>query len=203
MVCAFGAHFGHAQPQLFLRRTDIVHIKPAAHGELEHEHVHELHSSAKARVKPLLQLQHRADISVGGGKSIRRMRRRHLHRLCPKIEPVLICHLERHDAEAGCTEHIEIRALAFPHVRKAVLLQVVAYPLTLFFFNQQVEVFAAPFIVFTVKPHERHSVEKHISVFPGVEQLQQLLGHRKIDTTLQYAMVKQSNVKLAHRKYIG
>ena len=33
--------------------------------------------------------------------------------------------------------------------------------------------------------------------------LQQLLGHRKIDTTLQYAMVKQSNVKLAHRKYIG
>ena len=36
-----------------------------------------------------------------------------------------------------------------------------------------------------------------------IEQLQQLLGHRKIDTTLQYAMVKQSNVKLAHRKYIG
>ena len=33
--------------------------------------------------------------------------------------------------------------------------------------------------------------------------LQQLLGHRKIDTTLQYAMVKQSNVKIAHRKYIG
>ena len=27
--------------------------------------------------------------------------------------------------------------------------------------------------------------------------------HRKIDTTLQYAMVKQSNVKIAHRKYIG
>lgn len=36
-----------------------------------------------------------------------------------------------------------------------------------------------------------------------IEQLQQLLGHRRIDTTLQYAMVKQSNVKLAHRKYIG
>ena len=35
-----------------------------------------------------------------------------------------------------------------------------------------------------------------------IEQLQQLLGHRKIDTTLQYAMVKQSNVKLAHKKYI-
>jgi len=36
-----------------------------------------------------------------------------------------------------------------------------------------------------------------------IEQLQQLLGHRRIDTTLMYAMVKQSNVKLAHRKYIG
>ena len=30
-----------------------------------------------------------------------------------------------------------------------------------------------------------------------IEQLQQLLGHKKIDTTLQYAMVKQSNVKIA------
>lgn len=36
-----------------------------------------------------------------------------------------------------------------------------------------------------------------------IEQLQKLLGHKRIDTTLQYAMVKQSNVKLAHRKYIG
>lgn len=36
-----------------------------------------------------------------------------------------------------------------------------------------------------------------------IEQLQQLLGHKRIDTTLQYAMVKQSNVKLAHKKYIG
>ena len=36
-----------------------------------------------------------------------------------------------------------------------------------------------------------------------IEQLQQLLGHRRIDTTLQYTIVKQSNVKIAHRKYIG
>ena len=36
-----------------------------------------------------------------------------------------------------------------------------------------------------------------------IEQLQKLLGHSKIDTTLHYAMVKQSNVKNAHRKYIG
>lgn len=36
-----------------------------------------------------------------------------------------------------------------------------------------------------------------------IEQLQKLLGHEKIDTTLHYALVKQSNVKSAHRKYIG
>ena len=36
-----------------------------------------------------------------------------------------------------------------------------------------------------------------------VEQVQQLLGHVKIDTTMHYAMVNQNNVKLSHRKYIG
>lgn len=36
-----------------------------------------------------------------------------------------------------------------------------------------------------------------------IEQVQQLLGHQSIDTTLQYAMVNQANVKASHRKYIG
>ncbi len=36
-----------------------------------------------------------------------------------------------------------------------------------------------------------------------IEQVQKLLGHVQIDTTMQYAMVNQSNVKIAHRKYIG
>ena len=36
-----------------------------------------------------------------------------------------------------------------------------------------------------------------------IEQVQKLLGHEKLDTTLHYAMVKQSDVKNAHRKYIG
>ena len=35
-----------------------------------------------------------------------------------------------------------------------------------------------------------------------IEQLQTLLGHARIDTTLQYAKVKKSNVKISHRKYI-
>lgn len=36
-----------------------------------------------------------------------------------------------------------------------------------------------------------------------IEQVQRLLGHVKIDTTLHYAMVNQSNVKMAHRKYLA
>lgn len=36
-----------------------------------------------------------------------------------------------------------------------------------------------------------------------IEQVQKLLGHMQIDTTMQYAMVNQSNVKIAHRKFIG
>lgn len=36
-----------------------------------------------------------------------------------------------------------------------------------------------------------------------VEQVQKLLGHTKIDTTMQYAMVDQNNVKNSYRKFIG
>ena len=56
-----------------------------------------------------------------------------------------------------------------------------------------------------VHPHKfrRTLATKAIDRGMPIEQLQQLLGHKRIDTTLQYAMVKQSNVKLAHKKYIG
>ena len=56
-----------------------------------------------------------------------------------------------------------------------------------------------------VYPHKFRRTLATTAIDKGmpIEQLQQLLGHRKIDTTLQYAMVKQSNVKIAHRKYIG
>lgn len=54
-------------------------------------------------------------------------------------------------------------------------------------------------------PHKFRRTLATMAIDKGmpIEQLQQLLGHRRIDTTLQYAMVKQSNVKIAHRKYIG
>ena len=56
-----------------------------------------------------------------------------------------------------------------------------------------------------VHPHKFRRTLATMAIDKGmpIEQLQQLLGHRRIDTTLQYAMVKQSNVKIAHRRYIG
>lgn len=56
-----------------------------------------------------------------------------------------------------------------------------------------------------VHPHKFRRTLATTAIDKGmpIEQLQHLLGHRRIDTTLQYAMVKQSNVKFAHRKYIG
>lgn len=56
-----------------------------------------------------------------------------------------------------------------------------------------------------VHPHKFRRTMATVAIDKGmpIEQVQKLLGHEKIDTTLHYAMVKQSNVKNAHRKYIG
>ena len=56
-----------------------------------------------------------------------------------------------------------------------------------------------------IHPHKFRRTLATMAIDKGmpIEQLQQLLGHKRIDTTLQYAMVKQSNVKQAHRRYIG
>ena len=56
-----------------------------------------------------------------------------------------------------------------------------------------------------VYPHKFRRTLATMAIDKGmpIEQLQHLLGHQRIDTTMQYAMVKQSNVKLAHKKYIG
>lgn len=56
-----------------------------------------------------------------------------------------------------------------------------------------------------VHPHKFRRTMATTAIDKGmpIEQVQKLLGHEKIDTTLHYAMVKQSNVKNAHRRYIG
>lgn len=56
-----------------------------------------------------------------------------------------------------------------------------------------------------VHPHKfrRTLATRAIDKGMPIEQVQHLLGHQKIDTTLQYAMVNQNNVKISHRKFIG
>ena len=56
-----------------------------------------------------------------------------------------------------------------------------------------------------VHPHKFRSTLATMAIDKGmpIEQVQHLLGHQSLDTTLQYAMVNQTNVKLSHRKFIG
>lgn len=56
-----------------------------------------------------------------------------------------------------------------------------------------------------VHPHRFRRTLATMAIDKGmpIEQVQKLLGHVKIDTTMHYAMVNQNNVKNAHRKFIG
>lgn len=56
-----------------------------------------------------------------------------------------------------------------------------------------------------VHPHKFRRTLATMAIDKGmpIEQVQQLLGHESVDTTLQYAMVNQNNVKVSHRKFIG
>ena len=56
-----------------------------------------------------------------------------------------------------------------------------------------------------VHPHKfrRSMATRAIDKGMPIEQVQKLLGHQQIDTTMHYAMVNQSNVKISHRKFFG
>jgi site-specific recombinase XerD len=56
-----------------------------------------------------------------------------------------------------------------------------------------------------VHPHKFRRTLATMAIDKGmpIEQVQKLLGHVKIDTTMHYAMVNQNNVKIAHRKFIA
>lgn len=56
-----------------------------------------------------------------------------------------------------------------------------------------------------VHPHKfrRTMATRAIDKGMPIEQVQNLLGHSQIDTTMQYAMVNQNNVKQSHKRYIG
>jgi site-specific recombinase XerD len=56
-----------------------------------------------------------------------------------------------------------------------------------------------------VHPHKFRRTLATMAIDKGmpIEQVQHLLGHQSLDTTLQYAMVNQANVKMSHRKFIA
>ncbi len=56
-----------------------------------------------------------------------------------------------------------------------------------------------------IHPHKfrRSMATRAIDKGMPIEQVQKILGHSQIDTTMQYAMVNQSNVKSAHKKYMS
>ena len=56
-----------------------------------------------------------------------------------------------------------------------------------------------------VHPHKfrRTMATRAIDKGMPIEQVQHILGHQQIDTTMKYAMVIQNNVKASHRKYIS
>ena len=56
-----------------------------------------------------------------------------------------------------------------------------------------------------VHPHKFRRTLATMAIDKGrtSEQVEHLLGHQSLDTTLQYAMVNQNNVKLSHHKFIG
>lgn len=56
-----------------------------------------------------------------------------------------------------------------------------------------------------VHPHKFRRTLATMAIDKGmpIEQVQHLLGHQSLDTTLQYAMVNQNNVKLSHHRFIG
>ena len=55
-----------------------------------------------------------------------------------------------------------------------------------------------------VHPHKFRRTMATMAIGKGmpIEQLQKLLGHTKIDTTLHYAIVNETNIKLSHQRYI-
>ena len=56
-----------------------------------------------------------------------------------------------------------------------------------------------------VHPHKFRRTMATTAIDKGmpIEQVQKILGHSQIDTTMQYAMVNQNNVKTAHQKYLA
>lgn len=102
-------------------------------------------------------------------------------------------HLQSYLAERSDSNHALFVSLRQPHTR-----------LTIGGIESRLKKLGEKLGLPKIHPHKFRRTLATMAIDKGmpIEQLQSLLGHQRIDTTLQYAMVKQSNVKFAHRKYL-
>lgn len=103
-------------------------------------------------------------------------------------------HLQNYLRSRADTDEALFVSLQKPHNR----LQISGVEIRLRELGQRLE-------INKVHPHKFRRTLATMAIDKGmpIEQVQQLLGHQSVDTTLQYAMVNQANVKASHRKYIG
>lgn len=103
-------------------------------------------------------------------------------------------HLQQYLATRTDEQEALFVSLAKPHTR----LQISGVEARLRKIGRQAQ-------VLRVHPHKFRRTLATMAIDKGmpVEQVQRLLGHVKIDTTMHYALVNQANVKQSHRKYLS
>lgn len=103
-------------------------------------------------------------------------------------------HLQNYLAERSDHEDALFVSLSSPHTR-----------LTISGVETRIKELGRRLKIPKVHPHKFRRTMATMAIDRGmpIEQVQLLLGHVRIDTTLRYAIVNQNNVKIAHKKYLG
>lgn len=103
-------------------------------------------------------------------------------------------HLQNYLAERSDEEEALFVSLSSPHSR-----------LTISGVESRIKELGKRLDMPKVHPHKFRRTMATMAIDKGmpIEQVQKLLGHVRIDTTLRYAIVNQNNVKMAHKKYLG
>lgn len=103
-------------------------------------------------------------------------------------------HLLNYLSERSDTEKALFVSLSSPHTR-----------LTISGVENRIKELGKRLNITRVHPHKFRRTMATMAIDKGmpIEQVQKLLGHVRIDTTLRYAIVNQNNVKIAHKKYLG
>lgn len=103
-------------------------------------------------------------------------------------------HLQNYLAERSDVEDALFVSLSAPHTR-----------LTISGVESRIKELGKRLNMQKIHPHKFRRTMATMAIDKGmpIEQVQKLLGHVRIDTTLRYAIVNQNNVKMAHKKYLG